>query len=165
MNTASVTFPLTLYYDASCPACRSEMHALKACDRHDRLILVDCSSAGFSDASAAAAGVTREAMLGAMHARDADGRWLTGVAVFAHAYAVAGLPMAARLWGHPRLQPVWARAYPWIARHRQLLSRLGAHHVLRVLILAFGASAGAPSPCASGGCRAATAPGAPTEPS
>ena len=37
-----ITFPLTVFYDASCPLCASEMHALAARDREARLVLVDC---------------------------------------------------------------------------------------------------------------------------
>jgi predicted DCC family thiol-disulfide oxidoreductase YuxK len=128
-----VVFPLTIYYDASCPLCAGEMHALKARDRAGKLILVDCSSAGFVDA-VAACGVTRSDMMAFIHARDAEGRWLRGVAVFEHAYAAAGLTTMARLWRHRMLRPIWDRAYPWVARHRQRLSRLGLPHLVsRVL--------------------------------
>ncbi len=42
-------YPLTVFYDASCPMCASEMHALRDLDREGRLELVDCSAAQFSD--------------------------------------------------------------------------------------------------------------------
>jgi hypothetical protein len=56
-----------------------------------------------------------------------------GVAVFEAAYEAAGFATLARLWGHRRLRPWWDRVYPWVARHRQVLSRLGVQHVFRVL--------------------------------
>lgn len=125
--------PLTIYYDASCPICATEMHAVKAHDVDDRLVLVDCSDERFEDAAAAVAGISRDDMMQAIHARTADGTWLKGVDVFVAAYDAAAIPWIAKLWGHPRLRPLWERAYPWIARHRQWLSRLGAQHVMRAL--------------------------------
>jgi predicted DCC family thiol-disulfide oxidoreductase YuxK len=128
--------PLTIYYDASCPICATEMHALKAHDAEDQLVLVDCSGEGFEDAAAAAAGIGRADMMQAIHARTADGVWLKGVDVFVAAYEAAAMPWMAKLWGHPRLRPLWDRAYPWIARNRRWLSRLGAPHAMRALFAA-----------------------------
>ena len=144
----SVVFPLTIYFDASCPLCASEMAALKARDRNGRLHLIDCSSVAFADAAVEQAGLSRADLMRIIHARDAQGQWLSGVAVFATAYGAVGLRTLAALWSHPRLRPLWVRAYPWIARHRMLLSRLGATAFIRVIIGAFGA----PSACISGTC-------------
>jgi predicted DCC family thiol-disulfide oxidoreductase YuxK len=133
-----VAFPLTIYYDASCPLCATEMHALKARDRAGRLVLVDCSRPDFSDPAAAACGVTRDHMLAFIHARDAQGQWLRGVDVFEHAYGAAGLASLARLWRNRTLRPLWDRLYPWVARHRHLLSQIGLQHLVHLLIAAFG---------------------------
>ncbi|HEX5756321.1 MAG TPA: DUF393 domain-containing protein, partial [Arenimonas sp.] len=122
MNTA---WPLTIYYDASCPLCAREMHALAAHDANARLRLVDCSPPSFADAECAAAGIGREALMQAIHARDGEGRWHRGIAVFELAYRGAGIEGIAALWAHPWLRPIWERAYPWVALHRMGLSRLG----------------------------------------
>lgn len=116
-------YPLTVFYDASCPLCAVEMHALKARDRDGRLELVDCSAPEF-DARVLGLPVTRDALMERIHARDGDGRWLTGVDVFEAVYAAAGLGSLARLWGSRYLRPLLARLYPWVARNRQQLSRL-----------------------------------------
>ena len=121
---STITFPLTIYYDASCPLCASEMHALAARDREARLVLVDCSAMDFDARPFTADGVTRAAMLGEIHARDAVGRWLTGIDVLAEAYRAAGFPRIARLFANARLRPPWTRLYPWIARSRYRLSRM-----------------------------------------
>jgi predicted DCC family thiol-disulfide oxidoreductase YuxK len=124
MKSASA-YPLTVYYDASCPLCRSEMETLKARDAGDVLRLVDCSASAFDDAACAAEGVTRPMMMARIHARDADGRWLRGVDVFALVYRAAGFTALARLYGSRLLRPLFDRLYPWIADHRYLLTRCG----------------------------------------
>lgn len=126
-------FPLTIYYDASCPLCANEMHALKAADNDSKLVLVDCSRPEFDDRPFANCRVTRESMMRLIHARDANGRWFMGVDVFEVAYEAAGFAMLARLWGHRRLRPWWEKLYPWIARNRYALSRLGLPHLFRLL--------------------------------
>jgi hypothetical protein len=50
--------------------------------------------------------------------RDAEGQWLVGVDAFRAIYSAVGLKTLGMLW--LLLRPV----YPWIARHRQALSRL-----------------------------------------
>jgi predicted DCC family thiol-disulfide oxidoreductase YuxK len=52
---------MTIYYDASCPICATEMAAIKMRDVNQRLELVDCSMPTFDDAEANSAGVSREA--------------------------------------------------------------------------------------------------------
>lgn len=123
-------YPLTVYYDASCPICASEIDAIKAHDTRDRLNLVDCSAQVMADTAPANSGIDRAALMQAIHARDADGNWLRGVDVFAAVYGAVGIDALARLWSSPRLRPVWQRLYPWIARNRQWLSRLGAPRVI-----------------------------------
>jgi len=111
-------FPLTVFYDASCPLCASEMHALKARDADGKLELVDCSAPDFDEGILSGTTVKRSHLMTYLHARDAHGRWLIGVDAFQEIYGAVGLQRLAGLW--PRLR----RLYPWIARNRQRLSRL-----------------------------------------
>jgi len=122
---APLAYPLTIYYDASCPLCRAEMETLKSRDMADALRLVDCSSPTFDERTIAAEGVTRAHMMARIHARDDAGRWLRGMDVFAAVYAAAGLRVLARIYATRRLRPLFDRLYPWIADHRQALSRFG----------------------------------------
>ncbi len=115
---------LTIYYDASCPLCATEMHALQRYGGEARLRLLDCSAPDFDERETAAAGFTRADLMRSIHARDDSGQWLRGVAVFERAYRIAGLENVARVWGNRWLRPLWDRAYPWVARNRMLLSRL-----------------------------------------
>jgi predicted DCC family thiol-disulfide oxidoreductase YuxK len=135
-----ILYPLTIFYDASCPMCASEMHALKARDSAGKLELVDCSAREFDDTVLFGTLIRREDLMSFIHARDAHGRWFVGIEVFEIAYAAAGLKKIAGFWGSPAARPLLARLYPWIARHRQLLSRIGFHRLVRLLL---------PLPCRS----------------
>ena len=134
--TRPLRYPLTVFYDASCPLCVSEMHSLRELDKAGRIELVDCSAREFSDEGLRAQGITRASLMERIHARDAYGRWLVGMDAFEAVYRAAGLEAAARLWANPRWRPTFERLYPWIARNRQLLSRLGTHRLVRRLIRA-----------------------------
>jgi predicted DCC family thiol-disulfide oxidoreductase YuxK len=122
MNASTVQYPLTIYFDGSCPLCTREIQLLTRFDEQLRLQVVDCSSPAFAPVD----GHARDDMMALIHARDAAGQWLIGAPVFAAAYRATGFGAIARLWGSPRLQPLWRIVYPWIARHRMWLSRLGA---------------------------------------
>jgi len=115
---------LTIWYDASCPLCATEMHALQRHAGAESLRLIDCSPPGFRDEDVAAAGFARADLMRLIHARDSEGRWLRGVEVFERAYRLAGIPGVADVFAHRRLRPLWDRLYPLIARHRMLISRL-----------------------------------------
>jgi len=123
--TIPVAYPLTVYYDASCPLCRAEMETLESRAMADALRLVDCSAAGFDERTVAAEGITRADLMSRIHARDDAGRWLRGMDVFAAVYAAAGLNVLARIYASRALRPLLDRLYPWIADHRQALSRFG----------------------------------------
>ncbi len=125
MKAQTVQYPLTIFYDASCPLCRKEMHALKEFDAQDRLRLVDCSVENFHDAFAAKESITTGDMLTLIHARDESGRWMIGVDVFVLAYRAAGIEAVAGFFAFRPLRPFLNRLYPWIARNRMFLSRLG----------------------------------------
>lgn len=134
MQRFPIQFPLTIFYDASCPMCANEMHGLRDLDRDGKLELIDCSAPDFDASSLGRPGLTREALMSRIHARDGDGRWLVGVEVFEVAYAAAGLNAAARVWGNRVLRPFWNALYPAVADNRQLLSRLGISALIRWLI-------------------------------
>jgi predicted DCC family thiol-disulfide oxidoreductase YuxK len=138
----SIQYPLSIYFDASCPLCMAEMSALKRHDSTDRLVLIDCSPVGFRDQAAEEAGLQREDFMRIIHARAADGTWLRGVDVFAAAYSAVGLKVLAFVWQFPVWRPLLDWLYPFIARNRQLLSRLGIPAVVRLAIGALGGRQG-----------------------
>ena len=129
VRKVSIAYPIRIYFDQSCPLCAREMRILKQHDRHDRIELVDCSTNDFHDALAEQAGFSAQDFMTLIHARDADGRWLKGVAVFEAAYAGAGIDAVARMWGNPSLRPLWDWLYPRVANNRMWLSKLGLSRV------------------------------------
>lgn len=141
---------LVVYYDASCALCSAEMCELDEL-RPDTMELRDCSAPGFETdpvgTDAVRAGFSTEDMMAAMHVRDEAGRWHIGVDAFEVIYRRAGFPRIAALWGSRRLRPLLLRVYPWIARHRQTLSRFGVPRLQRWALRAaawFGGHGGAP---------------------
>ena len=137
MNTTNkFCVPLTVYYDKSCPMCATEMHVIQDLDWRGRLKLVDCSAPDFDDSAATGEGISRDAMMTKLHARDPEGKWLTGLDAFEAVYASAGLHGPARFWGSRGLRPILGRIYPVVARYRQPLSRLGMHKVVGALLRA-----------------------------
>lgn len=125
MNKDAVCWPLTIYYDRSCPLCAQEMHALIAHDTRGQLRLIDSSVVDFCDTDAVVAGVSALQMSELIHARDDAGNWYRGVDVFVLAYQAAGLTLIARIWEFAPLRPLMDRLYPWVARNRMRLSRFG----------------------------------------
>ena len=117
----NITYPLTIYYDASCPLCAAEMHTIKETDFDNKLILVDCSDDSFNEP--AFCPTNKAAMMERIHAQDATGAWIKGVDVFAAAYQAAGFKQLARFWGSNTLRPILSRAYPFIADNRHWLSK------------------------------------------
>ena len=118
----TVQYPLTIFFDGSCPLCRREIALLTQFDDQHQLRVVDCSASDFAPVD----GHRRESMMALIHARDAAGGWLIGAPVFAAAYSATGFASIASLWGSKRLQPMWSVVYPWIANNRMWLSKLGA---------------------------------------
>lgn len=118
----AIRYPLTVFYDASCPMCAGEMQALKSLDR-ERLALVDCSALDFDETVLAGVGITRADLMTRIHARDAHGRWLVALDAIEAAYRAVGLERAADFWGSRGLRPLLAPLYGWVARRVQSSSR------------------------------------------
>ncbi len=110
--------PLHVYFDASCPLCRTEMAALQARDRAGRLRLVDCSPTDFDGGPA-----PRAALMAAIHVVDAQGQLQIGVPAIRACRAAVGLPAGNGLFALPGVAPLAARAYALLARHRYRVPR------------------------------------------
>ncbi|HEY9025469.1 MAG TPA: DUF393 domain-containing protein [Burkholderiaceae bacterium] len=144
-------YPLTLFYDASCPVCSLEMDHLRERDRRGRLAFVDIAAPGFD---AAVHGTTLAAMNAEIHAKRPDGSMLRGVEVLRLAYDAVGLGWVMQASGWPLLRPLADAGYRLFARHRMPISRAAAplihalreHRALRTLRRMDACSSG---PCAT----------------
>lgn len=112
-------YPLTLWIDASTPACAAEVQALRRRDRRGRLRFLDLGDPGV----ALPPGLAPEALLQALHGRTAGGRLVTGLAALRPAYAAAGLGWVLAPTAWPGLRAVSGAAYRAFARHRRSLPR------------------------------------------
>jgi predicted DCC family thiol-disulfide oxidoreductase YuxK len=122
MNTI---YPLTIYYDASCRLCNSEMQNIKLHDANNQLILIDCSAPEFDDTEFKPLGITRNLMMNRLHAVDAKANWLIGVEAFEVIYSTVGMASIAKLWGGRFTKPLTKKMYPWVVKHRYTLSKIG----------------------------------------
>ena len=113
-------YPLTIFFDASCPVCALEMDHLRARDKTSRLVLVDMSASGFD---AARYGLALPELDAAIHALRPDGSVVRGMAVLRLAYAAAGLGWLLQPSAAAPLRPVFDAAYRVFARHRKSISR------------------------------------------
>jgi DCC1-like thiol-disulfide oxidoreductase len=82
-------YPLTVFYNASSAACAREIDALTRLEHGGRLVFVDCSAPDFDETVLAGLPITRSDLMAGIHARDAHGRWHTGIGAIDAAYRAA----------------------------------------------------------------------------
>lgn len=111
-------YPLTIYYDSSCPLCNQEMSRLKQRDQHNHLHLIDCASPDFSPPDNAPSGAS---MMQLLHAQTPDGQWVIGVPAFQMAYAGVGFGFVSDWLERPLISRMMKKLYPVIARNRYLV--------------------------------------------
>lgn len=113
----SNTYPISIYYDRSCPLCNQEMMRLKQHDHDGNLILIDCSDENFTRPTDAPATTD---MMQLLHVRTAEGAWVIGVPAFRLAYAGVGFHFVTDWLDKPYIYKLMQKLYPHIARHRYL---------------------------------------------
>jgi predicted DCC family thiol-disulfide oxidoreductase YuxK len=147
--------PLTLLYDAACPICALEMDHLRSRNDDGRLAFVDISQPGFDPSIY---GATLADMGAEIHALQADGTVIRGMAVLRLAYAAVGLGWVLRPTGFAPVRPLFDAAYRLFARYRQPISRataplidaLRAHRARRM--------AARMARCSQGACKIGAGP-------
>lgn len=117
-------YPLTIYYDASCPLCNGEMQNLMLRNTSGHLRFVDVSPAEFVSPLA---DTPREDLMSLIHARRADGQLVRGVDVFQLAYRAVGLAWVVAPTNWPVLRQLARKAYPLLARNRYRIPRWLIH--------------------------------------
>ncbi|GAB5342930.1 thiol-disulfide oxidoreductase DCC family protein [Pseudomonas fluorescens] len=114
-------WPLTLYFDGDCPLCAREIKLLQGHASDTRLLFVDISSVAFD---AEALGFTFAQMQSVLHARFADGRWLTGLDASLWSWRAAGLGVWAAPLTWRALRPLFEFGYRLFCRLRPHLAWL-----------------------------------------
>jgi len=112
-------YPLTVFFDGACPICAREIAFMKRLDRRRQLTYCDFSR---PDYDATSIGLSPSTLSEVIHARWADGRVITGVAVFQAMWEAVGLGALAKLSRLPFIEPLVSRAYAWFARNRLKLT-------------------------------------------
>ncbi|WP_324731489.1 thiol-disulfide oxidoreductase DCC family protein [Pseudomonas paeninsulae] len=103
-------WPLTLYYDGDCPLCAQEIQLLSRHANEQRLLLIDISSAGFQ---ADSVGIDSTTLTNRLHARFADGQWVTGLDATLWSWRATGLGRWATPLTWRSLRPVFELGY-WL---------------------------------------------------
>lgn len=111
-------WPLTLYYDGACPLCAREIRLLRRRAPPQRLRLVDIAAADFDPAST---GLSRAELQARLHARFADGRWVSGLDATFWSWCAAGLERWAAPLRWAALRPLLELAYRLFCRLRPRL--------------------------------------------
>jgi predicted DCC family thiol-disulfide oxidoreductase YuxK len=111
----------TLYFDGSCPLCRTEIELYRRQDQADALCFVDVSAAG----AATPEGITQRQAMERFHVTAGDGRVVSGVAAFVEVWRrLPGWRWAARAAALPGALAVLELGYRAFLPVRPLLSRL-----------------------------------------
>mgnify|MGYP001772940224 FL=1 len=104
----SPKLPLTLYVDGACPLCAREVIWLRRHATQECLQLVDISTPGFVSEDR-----SLDQLRSKLHARSADGHWLTGLDATYWSWRAAGLGKWAAPLGWRPLRPLLLLAY-WL---------------------------------------------------
>lgn len=112
-------YPLTIYYDESCPLCKLEMDNLKYRNTEGLLQFIDVSAEDFCDDQMP---VSKQEMMDIIHARTVNGDIVSGVEVFQLAYGAVGLAWVTAPTKLPVIKQICDWIYPHIARNRYRLS-------------------------------------------
>jgi len=121
-----VVFPLTVFYDGSCPVCAREMAHYRRKSRGGRLVFVDISAPGFEPQRY---GRSLQEFMARMHAMDAEGRVYRGVDAFPVIWQTFPDPFYRLLGSFIRLPGIHLLArlgYALFARFRPYLPRRAA---------------------------------------
>ncbi|MDA0221253.1 MAG: DUF393 domain-containing protein [Proteobacteria bacterium] len=110
-----------VFFDGSCPLCRSEIGLYRGRDRAAKLRFVDISSPGVEMPDV----LTRGAAMARLHVLSRDDRLLSGAAAFAELWSqVPGWRWAGRLASLPGVTPLLEASYRLFLLLRPALVRL-----------------------------------------
>ena len=108
-------WPLTLYYDGDCPLCAREIDWLRRRADSAKLQLADIRA---SDFDSKALGYSMAQLQNLLHARFADGQWVTGLDATYWSWTAAGHIWLARPLAWRSLRPALDGLYQLFCRLR-----------------------------------------------
>lgn len=113
-------WPLSLYFDGQCPLCLREIQLFRKRNRQGRLELLDISTAEVAPLP----GLTREQMLGCLHARFANGSIVSGIDATYWSYHAVGLGWLVKPLAWRWARPLWQWGYRQFCRLRPHLAAI-----------------------------------------
>ena len=112
---------LTIFYDATCPLCATEMDHLQRTDVHHAIAFENIYADDFTSRFPS---IDRQEADRILHGQLADGEVITGLNVTHRAWCLVGKRRWVAILRWPMVAPIADRAYLFFARHRQRISRL-----------------------------------------
>ena len=112
---------LTIFYDATCPLCATEMDHLRRTDANHAIAFENIYA---DDFTARFPSIDRQEADRILHGQLADGKVITGLDVTYRAWCLVGKRRWVAILRWPMVAPIADRAYLFFARHRQRISRL-----------------------------------------
>ena len=104
-----------VFFDGDCPLCTREIAMLRRLDRRDAIRFTDITSIDFSMDPI---GKDYETLMGSIHGKMPDGRWVSGVEVFRQLYSAVGFGPLVTLSRLPGVASLLDMAYGVFARNR-----------------------------------------------
>ncbi len=114
-----VCFPVTLFYDGSCPLCNKEVNWLKTQNKFGRLMFEDIKEANFSNRYPALDSTELDRTL---HAKLGDGRMVKGVDATISAWEAVGKGWMLTPLTWPVFSSIAGLAYQGFANNRHWLA-------------------------------------------
>ena len=108
-----------VFFDGDCPLCLKEIQLLRKLDRKGRIAFTDIAADNFDPSDI---GISYETLMEEIHARLADGQWITGVEVFRRLYGAVGFGAVMQLTRLPGVSHTLDFAYEKFAKNRLKLT-------------------------------------------
>ena len=121
---ATTAYPLEVFYDGACLVCSTEMERYRRHNPQQRLIFTDISAVDFGEGKY---GLSRQQYMAALHVRDDQGNFFTGVDAFLVLWgsfpAGSLYRLFAALISFPGIHLAARTGYSLFARYRHLLPK------------------------------------------
>lgn len=114
---------IEVFFDGDCPLCKREISWVRSRARDGQILFTDISHPDFD--AEAATGKTYYELMARLHARTADGEWITGIEVTRRMFEAIGYGWLVWPTRWPILRQLSDWSYDWFARNRLRLTGRG----------------------------------------